>query len=82
VAALKSGKSLLPAGVVRLEGTFERGDTIRIISLNGTIIGQGLIAYNAEDAVKLIGHRSHEIEQILGYSGRDEIIHRNDLVIN
>ncbi|PCI48894.1 MAG: glutamate 5-kinase [Alphaproteobacteria bacterium] len=82
VEALKSGKSLLPAGIVRVEGTFERGDTIRITDMNDTIIGQGLIAYNAQDAVKLIGHRSHEIEQILGYSGRDEIIHRNDLVIN
>lgn len=80
--ALKSGKSLLPAGVVRVEGKFNRGDTIRIICMDGTTIGQGLIAYNAEDTVKIMGHRSHEIEQILGYSGRDEIIHRNDLVIN
>ncbi|MCK5424109.1 MAG: glutamate 5-kinase [Emcibacter sp.] len=82
VNALKSGKSLLPAGVVRVEGKFDRGDTIRIICVNGTTIGQGLIAYNAEDTIKLMGHRSHEIEQILGFSGRDEIIHRNDLVIN
>lgn len=82
VAALKSGKSLLPAGIVAVEGAFERGDTIRIISNGGDIIGQGLSAYNATDTAKLIGHRSHEIEQILGYSGREEIIHRNDLVIN
>ncbi len=82
VAALKSGKSLLPAGIVRVEGTFDRGDTIRIISLDGTVIGQGLIAYNGQDTSRIIGHRSHEIEQILGYSGREEIIHRNDMVIN
>ncbi len=82
VTALMSGKSLLPAGIVRVEGSFERGDTIRIMTINGNIIGQGLIAYNAQDTVSLMGHRSHEIEQILGYSGRDEIIHRNDLVIN
>ncbi|MBL4800779.1 MAG: glutamate 5-kinase [Emcibacter sp.] len=80
--ALKAGKSLLPAGVVRVEGAFDRGDTIRIVDGGGAIVGQGLIAYNAGDAAKLIGHRSHEIEQILGYSGREEIIHRNDLVIN
>ncbi len=82
VRALTSGKSLLPAGIVRVEGTFGRGDTIRIIDMDDTVIGQGLIAYDAKDTRKLIGHRSHEIEQILGYSGREEIIHRNDLVIN
>lgn len=82
VVALKSGRSLLPAGIVRVGGNFERGDTIRIMDMGGKIIGQGLIAYNAQDTARLIGHRSHEIEQILGYSGRDEIIHRNDLVIS
>jgi len=80
--ALKGGKSLLPAGIVRLEGAFERGDTIRILDQDGNILGQGLSAYNAQDAARLMGHRSHEIEQILGYCGREEIIHRNDLVIN
>jgi len=82
VRALKSGKSLLPAGIVRVEGAFGRGDTIHIAAMDGNLIGQGLIAYNAQDTLKLMGHRSHEIEQILGYSGRDEIIHRNDLVIH
>ncbi|VAV87177.1 Glutamate 5-kinase / RNA-binding C-terminal domain PUA [hydrothermal vent metagenome] len=80
--ALKGGKSLLPAGIVRLEGAFERGDTIRILDQDGNILGQGLSAYNATDAARLMGHRSHEIEQILGYCGREEVIHRNDLVIN
>ena len=82
VKALKVGKSLLPAGIVRVDGTFDRGDTIRITDMDGKIIGQGLSAYNAQDATKLMGHRSHEIEQILGFCGREEIIHRNDLVIN
>ncbi len=81
ILALKSGKSLLPAGVVRIEGKFERGDTVQITDQDGIIIGQGLSTYGTVDALKLIGHRSHEIEQILGYSGREEIIHRNDLVI-
>ncbi|PCI33872.1 MAG: glutamate 5-kinase [Alphaproteobacteria bacterium] len=82
VAALQSGKSLLPAGILRVEGHYDRGDTIRVTALDGTIIGQGLSAYTAADTLKLAGHRSHEIEYILGYSGRNEIIHRNDLVIN
>jgi len=80
-AALRSGKSLLPAGIVRVEGAFDRGDAIQVVTIDGSVIGQGLVAYDSQDAVKLIGHRSHEIEQILGYSGREEIIHRNDLVI-
>lgn len=80
--ALKSGKSLLPAGIIRVEGDFGRGDNIRIIDMEETPLGQGLTAYSADDSRKLMGHRSHEIEQLLGYSGREEIIHRNDLVIN
>jgi len=81
-AALKSGKSLLPAGITGVEGSFERGDIIHVIGPDGAVIGQGLCAYGATDTGRVIGHRSHEIEEILGYSGREEIIHRNDLVIN
>ncbi|PHZ84382.1 glutamate 5-kinase [Paremcibacter congregatus] len=80
VKALHSGKSLLPAGIVRIEGQFERGDILQVIAIDGTLIGQGLTAYGSHEAIKLIGHRSHEIEQILGYTGRNEMIHRNDLV--
>ena len=79
--ALKSGRSLLPAGIVRVEGAFDRGDTVHVNDMSGTTLGQGLVAYGAKECRKLIGHKSHEIEQILGYSGREEIIHRNDLVI-
>jgi len=80
--ALTSGNSLLPAGIIRVEGKFDRGDIIQIIDENATVIGQGISAYGAADTIRLSGHKSREIEQILGYSGREEIIHRNDLVIN
>lgn len=80
VAALTAGKSLLPAGIVRVEGQFERGDILRVVAIDGTVIGQGLTAYGAQEATILMGHRSHEIEQLLGYTGRNEMIHRNDLV--
>ena len=82
IKALKSGKSLLPAGVVKIEGKFQRGDTVKVISMEGMEIGRGLVAYNFHDATKIAGHRSSDIEQILGYSERDELIHRSDMVIN
>ena len=79
--ALAAGKSLLPAGVARLEGDFARGDLVRLIAPDGDEIGRGLTAYAATDAARIIGHKSREIETILGYRGRDEIIHRDDLVM-
>ena len=79
--ALGQGKSLLPAGVVRVEGNFDKGDAVSILDLDGREIGRGLIAYGATEARKLIGRRSQEIEQILGYVGREELIHRSDLVM-
>jgi glutamate 5-kinase len=81
VAALKSGKSLLPAGVTRVEGHFERGDTVQICGPDGYEIARGLIAYPAEEAVKIAGARSGDIEALLGYRGRDAIIHRDDLAL-
>jgi glutamate 5-kinase len=81
VAALQSGRSLLPAGVTAVEGRFERGDPVVVRGPDGTEIGRGLIAYDAEDARLIIGHRSEEIEQLLGFRGRDELIHRDDLVL-
>ena len=81
VRALAAGKSLLPAGVARLEGDFARGDLVRLIAPGGEEIGRGLTAYAAADAARIIGHKSREIETILGYRGRDEIIHRDDLVM-
>jgi len=79
--ALKDGgKSLLPAGVKKIEGHFERGDAVIVKSLAGEHIARGLVAYSAVDAAKIIGNKSHEIETVLGYRGRDEMIHRDDLV--
>ncbi|MEO3432242.1 glutamate 5-kinase [Inquilinus sp. CAU 1745] len=81
VAALTRGKSLLPAGIVEIEGAFERGDPVAVRSRDGGRIGQGLSAYSSADARLIAGHRSAEIEEILGYRGRDEMIHRDDLVL-
>ncbi len=81
VAALERGRSLLPAGILRIEGTFQRGDAITIMKRDGSEFGRGLIAYSSEDATQIIGHKTGEIEDLLGYRGRDEIIHRDDLVI-
>jgi len=80
-AALKAGKSLLPAGVTAVEGNFERGDSVVVRTAEGSELGRGLAAYSAADARRIIGHKSREIEAILGYRGREELIHRDDLVL-
>ena len=80
-AALASGRSLLPAGVGAVEGEFERGEAVTVKSTDGGLIGRGLIAYSAADARRIMGHKTGEIERILGYRGRDAIIHRDDLVL-
>ena len=79
--ALHEGKSLLPAGVVRALGRFERGDTVSVISPEGTEVARGIVAYSDMDAAKIMGRKSTEIESILGFRGRDEMIHRGDLVL-
>jgi glutamate 5-kinase len=81
VAALRRGKSLLPAGVVGIEGSFARGDAVIIRGPNGAEIGRGLCAYDAEDAQRIRGRLSADISSILGFSGRAEMIHRDDLVV-
>jgi glutamate 5-kinase len=81
VKALRQGKSLLPAGVVSIEGAFERGDCITIRTKAGIEAGRGLSAYASSDVHRIAGHKSGEITTILGYRGRDEIIHRDDLVL-
>lgn len=82
VRALRDGKSLLPAGVTGVEGDFQRGDTVAVRSPDGALLGKGLIAYSADDARAILGRRSSETEQILGYRGREELIHRDDLAID
>ncbi|MGD9537400.1 MAG: glutamate 5-kinase [Alphaproteobacteria bacterium] len=81
VAALSSGRSLLPAGVKRIEGDFQRGDAVSVKRPDGREAGRGLVAYSASDAARIIGHKTGDIAQILGYRGRDEMIHRDDLVL-
>jgi glutamate 5-kinase len=81
VGALRRGKSLLPAGIVAVEGAFERGDAVIVRNRRGVEAGRGLSAYSSADIGRIAGHKSDEIAGILGYRGRDEIIHRDDLVV-
>jgi glutamate 5-kinase len=81
VRALRAGKSLLPAGVSKVEGGFHRGDAVAIRGPNGEEIGRGLVAYDATDAERLVGRNSGEIETILGFAGRAEMIHRDDMAL-
>jgi glutamate 5-kinase len=81
VRALDQGKSLLPAGIVGVEGAFDRGDAIRVRDKAGREVARGLSAYAAADVKRIMGRRSSEIEEILGFRGRDEIIHRDDLAM-
>jgi glutamate 5-kinase len=79
--ALKDGRSLLPAGVTAARGRFERGDTVSVLGCDGTEVARGIVAYSDTDAARILGRRSSEIEALLGFRGRDEMIHRDDLVL-
>ncbi len=79
--ALRSGKSLLPAGILAVSGRFARGDTVSVLDRDGTEIARGMIGYSDRDAARIIGKRSADIESLLGFRGRDEMIHRDDLVM-
>jgi glutamate 5-kinase len=81
VKALKSGRSLLPAGVIKIEGNFDRGDAVVVRGPDGDEVGRGLIAYDFNDAEKIRGQSSAAIMEILGFTGRTEMIHRDDLVL-
>ena len=81
VKALRGGKSLLPAGVIKIEGSFGRGDAVVVRGPDGAEVGRGLIAYDADDADKIKGRSSADVLLILGYTGRTEMIHRDDLVL-
>jgi glutamate 5-kinase len=80
--ALSAGKSLLPAGVTAVQGRFERGDTVSVQSADGRELARGIVAYADSDALRIIGRRSEEIAALLGFAGRDELIHRDDLVLS
>jgi glutamate 5-kinase len=81
VRALRAGKSLLPAGVIKVDGDFERGDAVVVRAPDGTEVGRGLSAYDAGDAERIKGRSSADVLLILGYTGRTEMIHRDDLVL-
>ena len=81
IAALRSGKSLLPAGVSAVIGRFQRGDAVAIADMSGHVVGHGLTRYTAEEAQRIKGRKSHEIEAILGYPARAALIHRDDMAI-
>lgn len=82
VKALSSGRSLLPAGVTSVSGSFDRGDAIRILDADNRTVGTGLCAYSAEEAAMIAGRQSSEISRLLGYEGRTAMIHRDDLVLS
>ena len=81
VRALSTGKSLLPAGVTSVAGEFRRGDVVDVKDRGGRVLARGLVAYAADDARRIAGRKSAEIERLLGFRGRDEIVPRDDLVV-
>lgn len=81
-AALASGSSLLPVGVVGVTGPFSRGDPVLLVNGDGKELGRGLVAYESDEAARIAGCRSDEIESRLGYRGRSVMVHRNDLILN
>ena len=81
VAALRRGNSLLPVGIIKVDGTFTRGDVVIVRGPDGHEIGRGLVAYDAEDAERIKGKASSDVLLILGIEGRSEMVHRDDLVL-
>jgi glutamate 5-kinase len=81
VQALGNGNSLLPVGVTSVSGKFQRGDVVAILTQDGRELGRGLAEYSSDDAAALVGVRSPQIEQQLGYRGRSVIVHRDELVL-
>jgi len=81
-AVAERGKSLLPSGIRQLDGTFERGDAVRLCDLNGKEFAKGVTNYNSAELIRIIGKNTREILQILGYQYGDEVVHRDNLVIS
>lgn len=80
--ALRGGASLLPIGVTSMDGEFSRGDAVTVLDGSGATLGRGLVAYDAVDARRILGRSSREIEAVLGFPGRAEMIHRDDLALS
>lgn len=80
-AALLKGKSLLPAGVIRASGQFERGDAVQIVAQDGQLLGRGLINFDCHETQLICGQKSERIGAILGYEGRTELVHRDNMVL-
>lgn len=80
-AVVRDGKSLLPSGILKVEGCFERGETVCIADEDGIVFARGLINYPSRDLIKIKGLRSYEILEVLGEKGVSEVIHRDNLVI-
>jgi len=81
VEAIKRGNSILSAGIVKTEGIYEKGDLIKVIDKNKNFIGKGLVHFNNSEVELIKGLKSNNIESILGYRGKDEVVHRDDLVL-
>ena len=81
VSALRSGKSLLPVGVIEAAGNFRRGDVVTLTDTAGNEIGRGLAEYSADEVHRVAGCRSERIEEVLGYRGRSVVVHRDELVL-
>ena len=79
--ALGHGKSLLPAGVVAVSGSFSRGDAVAICDERGTVLGHGLVGYDSVEANLIKGARSDDLESLLGYAGRAALVHRDDMAL-
>ncbi len=82
IEAIKSGASILPAGITAIKGNFNRGDLVSIINAKGTILGQGLVSYDATEIESIKGKKLRDIVDILGYAGRSALIHRDDLILD
>ena len=78
--ALNNGKSLLPAGIIKVEGIFEKGENVLIIDENNKSLARGLSSFASSEIIKIKGKQSKEIENILGYLSKSEIIHKDDMV--
>ncbi|WP_228275254.1 glutamate 5-kinase [Stakelama tenebrarum] len=81
VAALQNGKSLLPAGALRIEGEFSRGDLVLILDAKGNKVARGLVEYDYSDACRIVGRRSEDVQAILGYAPRSALVHRSHMAV-